>query len=106
VWILGGRDAQGHPVRLEFTDALLAGSREGVFIGRSAGHSQLVVNDDSISKQHAQLRKAGAAFLVSDRQSANGTAVNGRLGKPFEEMPLRVGDTLTLGEVKLQFAEA
>jgi hypothetical protein len=106
VWILGGRDPQGRAIRLEVTEGLLGSRSDGVLIGRSAGQAQLVVNHDSISKQHAQLRRTGAAFLVSDRQSANGTAVNGRFGNPYEEMPLRIGDTLTLGEVKLQFTEA
>lgn len=104
-WILGGRDPQGRAIRVEVTEGLLATRSDGLLIGRSAGQAQLVVNHDSISKQHAQLRRAGAAFLISDRQSANGTAVNGRFGKPYEEMPLRIGDTLTLGEVKLQFTE-
>jgi hypothetical protein len=106
VWILGGRDPQGRAIRLEVTEGLLGSRSDGVLIGRSAGQAQLVVNHDSISKQHAQLRRTGAAFLISDRQSANGTAVNGRFGNPYEEMPLRIGDTLTLGEVKLQFTEA
>jgi predicted component of type VI protein secretion system len=77
-----------------------------LFIGRNSGQSQLVISDNSISKQHAHIRRAGGALVVVDRQSANGTAVNGRFGKPNEEMPLRSGDTLTLGEVKLLLAES
>jgi hypothetical protein len=105
-WILKGTDAQGRPVRLEIPETLLAGHRDGLFIGRNSGQSQLVISDNSISKQHAQIRRAGGALVVVDRQSANGTAVNGRFGKPNEEMPLRAGDTLTLGEVKLLLAES
>lgn len=104
-WILKGTDSQGRPVRLEIPEALLIANRDGVSIGRNSGQSQLVISDSSISKQHAQIRRAGDALMVLDRQSANGTAVNGRVGKPFEEMPLRAGDTLTLGEVKLLLAE-
>lgn len=92
-------------MRLEIPEALLIANRDGVSIGRNSGQSQLVISDSSISKQHAQIRRAGDALMVLDRQSANGTAVNGRVGKPFEEMPLRAGDTLTLGEVKLLLAE-
>jgi pSer/pThr/pTyr-binding forkhead associated (FHA) protein len=44
--------------------------------------------------------------MVADRNSANGTAVNGQFSRqPFNEVPLKDGDTLTLGEVMLDFSK-
>jgi pSer/pThr/pTyr-binding forkhead associated (FHA) protein len=66
----------------------------------------VVVDDGSVSKQHAQIRKEGGNFMVADRNSSNGTAINGQFNRqPFNEVPLRDGDTLTLGEVKLEFTK-
>jgi pSer/pThr/pTyr-binding forkhead associated (FHA) protein len=66
-----------------------------------------VINDDSVSKQHAHIRKDGERFLVADRNSSNRTAVNGRFNENvFDEVPFKEGDTLTLGEVRLDFGRA
>jgi len=60
----------------------------------------LVANPDT----NAQIRKEGNNLMVADRNSSNGTAVNGQFSRqPFDEVPLKEGDTLTLGEVKLDF---
>jgi len=66
----------------------------------------VVVDDGSVSKQHAQIRREGGSFMVADRNSSNGTAVNGQFSRrPFDEVPLKDGDTITLGEVKLDFSK-
>jgi pSer/pThr/pTyr-binding forkhead associated (FHA) protein len=75
-----------------------------IVVGRTAELCHVVIDDGSVSKQHAQIRKEGNNLMVADRNSSNGTAVNGQFSRqPFDEVPLREGDTLTLGEVKLDF---
>jgi hypothetical protein len=106
-WVLTGRSLDGRSVRLELTDLLFSANGNKIVIGRTPELCHLVITDSSISKQHAHIRREGAGFFLVDRNSANGTAVNGQFNhKPFEELPLRTGDTLTLGEVKLDFARA
>jgi hypothetical protein len=105
-WQLVGRTAHGD-VRVEMTDAMFAGNDYRLILGRTADLCHVVINDDSVSKQHAHIRRDGERFLVADRNSSNRTAVNGRFNDTvFDEVPLKEGDTLTLGEVRLDFSRA
>ena len=79
----------------------------GLILGRSGELCDVVISDDTVSRQHAEICKNGAGFEVADRNSSNGTAVNGIFNrKPFERIPLNPGNTLTLGQVKLNFSRA
>jgi hypothetical protein len=105
-WQLVGRTTGGRTLRLEITDAMFASNGNRLVLGRTAELCHVVIDDGSVSKQHAQIRKEGGSFVVADRNSANGTAVNGQLSmQPFSEVPLKDGDTLTLGEVRLDFSK-
>jgi len=106
-WQLVGRTPGGRTLRLEITAAMFAGNGNRLVLGRTAELCHVVVDDGSVSKQHAQIRSEGGNLMVADRNSSNGTAVNGQFNaRPFDEVPLKDGDTLTLGEVKLDFTKA
>ena len=101
---LRGRDQQGHSYDLTF--GKLDFSRNGgrLVIGRNNDLCQLTLSQDSVSRQHATLTLAGSAVQVEDRNSGNGTLVNGRelkVGQP--SVTLHPGDKLTVGEVVLIF---
>jgi hypothetical protein len=103
-WQLAGHTSKGDRVCVELTDTLFASNDDRLILGRTAELCHIVVDDDSISKQHAHIRKDGDRFLVADRNSSNHTTVNGRLNAGvFDEVPIQEGDTLTLGEVRLDF---
>jgi hypothetical protein len=105
-WQLIGRTPGGRTIRLEITDAMFSSNGNRLVLGRTAELCHVVVDDGSVSKQHAQIRREGGSFMVADRNSSNGTAVNGQFGqRPFDEVPLKDGDTITLGEVKLDFSK-
>jgi hypothetical protein len=106
-WQLVGRTAGGDNVRVEMTDTMFASNDYRLILGRTADLCHLVINDDSVSKQHAHIRKDGDRFLVADRNSSNRTAVNGHFNdNVFDEVPFKEGDTLTFGEVRLDFGKA
>jgi adenylate cyclase len=65
-------------------------------IGRSP-QCDIVINDDSISRQHARLDVGGAEVRVSDLQSRNGTYLS---GDPVREATLHGGDRLSFGDVE------
>ena len=48
-------------------------------IGRDKS-ANICLNDGSVSRQHAQLRRTGNSFEITDLSSTNGTRVNGELG--------------------------
>jgi pSer/pThr/pTyr-binding forkhead associated (FHA) protein len=69
-------------------------------IGRVEGND-VVVDDDSVSRRHAEVRKSGPGYAVHDLNSANGTFVN---GERVTEAPLRPGDVLKFGVVEFSYS--
>jgi hypothetical protein len=101
---LRGRDLHGLSYDLAFSPSDFQRHGGRLVIGRNNDLSQLVLSQDSVSRQHATLSLNGTSVQVEDRNSGNGTKVNGRelaVGQPA--VPLSPGDKLTLGEVDLIF---
>jgi hypothetical protein len=70
-------------------------------IGRSP-ECEFVVTDLSVSRTHAELRRAGDNWLLSDLGSMNGTLVNGyRIVAPTR---VRAGDEVTFGTIRFILA--
>lgn len=71
-----------------------------VTIGRSRA-SDVLVEDETISRRHAKLAASADGWTVEDLGSANGTRINGtRIARPSL---VRDGDRLTLGQLELVF---
>ena len=90
------------PNTLFVIDGPLAGTelaidRKEVRIGR-APNSDLVLEDDYVSAQHARLHKVEDGWIIQDLNSTNGTYVDGeRIGAPVKvqpEMQIRIGKTI------------
>ncbi len=67
-------------------------------IGR-ASTCDLVINDTSVSRRHAQLAVADGTCMVTDLGSRNGTYVN---GDQIEKAELHDGDRLVFGEIQIR----
>ena len=77
--------------------ALPPGGTSRVLIGR-APMCQFVMTDLSVSRVHAELRRAGQNWLLADLGSMNGTLVNGyRITAPTRVRP---GDEVTFGKIR------
>jgi FHA domain/Domain of unknown function (DUF1707) len=61
------------------------------------------LTESSVSRRHAQLRRAGERWLLRDLGSSNGTRVNGV--RVTEETEVRPGDQLNLGGVRYRLGE-
>jgi hypothetical protein len=104
-WQLVGRTPEGDTLQVEITDSMFTSNDNRLVLGRTVELCHVVIDTKSVSKQHAQIRREGSTFKVADRNSSNGTAVNGQFSRaPFDEVPFKEGDTLTLGDVKLDFS--
>lgn len=69
-------------------------------VGRVAG-VDVRVDDDSVSRRHAELEAKGSTVVLRDLGSANGTTVN---GSPItEDTTLSVGDIIQFGVVELMY---
>jgi Protein of unknown function (DUF3662)/FHA domain len=72
----------------------------GAVLGRSR-ECDVVVDDSSVSRRHAQLRPEGEGWTLEDLGSTNGVRVNGR--PAHGPHPLRSGDRIELGSAEVRF---
>lgn len=70
-----------------------------VTVGRHR-ESDIFLNDITVSRRHAELRRDGNAYAVSDLGSLNGTYVN---RSRVDSSPLTSGDELQIGKFRLLF---
>ncbi len=62
--------------------------------------SSIFLDDVTVSRRHAEFRRSGSAFSVSDVGSLNGTYVN---RDRIDELPLSDGDEVQIGKYRLVF---
>ena len=74
-----------------------------VRIGRSPD-LELVIADDFVSTQHAQILPAPGGPVLEDLGSTNGTLVGGR--RISRVVPLAAGDEIEVGPVKMRVSRA
>lgn len=104
-WFLEGinpEKGQSASVGLTFAGA----SPQKLIVGRRRDVVHLHVPNGSVSGQHASLLPDGEMVWVEDRNSSNGTKVNGIKLTPFEPLAARSGDRIEFGEVKLFLRKA
>lgn len=71
-----------------------------VILGRESDEAPIL--DQGVSRQHAEVFRAGELFLVRDLGSRNGTYVN---GDKVDEWVLRAGDRILIGNTQLAFED-
>ncbi len=76
-------------------------SNKPMALGRD-NSNPIRLHDTEVSRRHAELRPYNNSFRIVDLGSANGTFVN---GKPVDQVPLRSGDQLQLGQTVMLFNE-
>jgi hypothetical protein len=86
-----GGTAKGARFYLPFDSATL---------GRSDTNT-VVLQETMASRVHAEVRFDGVDFQLSDRNSTNGTLLNGEL---VSSAPLAFGDVIAIGETQLRFS--
>jgi hypothetical protein len=72
----------------------------GAAIGRSRD-CDIVLEDSSVSRRHAELRPEGNAWRIEDLGSTNGVRVNGLTIQGVQE--LRSGDRIEMGSTEILF---
>jgi Nif-specific regulatory protein len=75
--------------------------RERTTLGRELDND-VVIDAQWISRRHCEIRREGAALVLADLGSHNGTSVN---DVPVKERTLRGGDRITLGGASFLFVE-
>ncbi|MFN8533887.1 MAG: FHA domain-containing protein [Dehalococcoidia bacterium] len=113
-----GRSDAGQTASLVLPAARPAGAAAGVVhtgdraipivhlplaIGRALDND-VVLDDVSVSRYHAQIRANGSGLVVVDLRSTNGTFVNGR--RVHGEARIRPGDAVLVGSAALRLQAA
>lgn len=71
-------------------------------VGRDGRKSQVLVDDPSVSSEHAKIRWENGVFVIYDLASTNGTFVNNRR---IEKQRLMDGDSVRLGRMEFVFKQ-
>ena len=72
---------------------------DSVVIGRHPD-SDIFLDDITVSRRHAEIKRSGTNFSLTDVGSLNGTYVN---RERVEEAELQAGDEIQIGKFKLVF---
>jgi len=76
-------------------------SADRTSIGRNP-EADIFLNDQTVSRDHAEILKSENVTIVRDRGSLNGTYLNGTI---VEEAGLRDGDRIQIGTFQLTFRQ-
>ena len=101
--LLTGETSAGQPASLKVPGSLLAD--QGAVIGRSPRNAALLIDDETLSREHARLRyEPERGLLIEDLDSRNGIRLNGRPLPPRTPTRIVNIDIVELGGVKLHVA--
>ncbi|MFZ4593627.1 MAG: trypsin-like peptidase domain-containing protein [Verrucomicrobiaceae bacterium] len=99
-WELDVTGPNGFHQQVGLTDSDFVKGRGRVIVGRNADFCGVPIKHDSVSRQQLHFELKNGSIFVADRNSSNGTKVNGgRLASPFKEQALKEGDRLEFGEL-------
>ena len=87
-------EADGRPQVFNLT-------KDEATIGRS-NDNDIVLNDFSVSRRHAMLRREGGGWVIHDNQSTNGVRINDKL---VASAKVADGASATVGTFVLRFRE-
>jgi signal transduction histidine kinase len=79
----------------------LAAHEGAVSIGREAGNL-IQLDDNEVSRRHAEIRRVGGRFIVGDLKSSNGTFLNNR---KIERAELSSGDQIQIGRTLIVYSQ-
>ncbi len=95
--------APTHFGSIHVTSGALAGSRfpvpkAGLKIGRDSSKNDVVVPDDTVSKEHAWIVPLDNEIVLIDRGSSNGTFINSTDTPGVNKVALKNGDRIFIGK--------
>lgn len=80
-------------------------------VGRMEAHDNIFPDIDlgpynadelGVSRQHLTLKLDGDRIIVADNKSSNGTLLNDERLEPYADYPIRDGDEITLGLMRVK----
>ena len=96
---IGGGEADAW---LEGTDGTRFTLKSGISTIGRLSESDIVINDQNVSREHGEIHPVGDAYQLVDLGSTNGCKIN---GQRIERQILQDNDQLTFGPVSLRFRQ-
>lgn len=72
-------------------------------LGRLESQVDYCISNPAVGKLHAEIRKTQDGYVISDMNSLNGTYVNDERLEPGQDMIIKNGDRITLGNEEFVF---
>lgn len=98
--LLNGQTEDGRPVALKIPGSMLLDN--GSIIGRNPRNSTFLIDDRTLSREHARLFWDSDNLMIENLGATNGVVINGRDLRDNDTSALRGGDEIELGGVKLR----
>lgn len=73
------------------------------FIGKIKKNVDYCLEKDVVSRYHAKITKEEEQFFLTDLNSTNGTFLNGEALQPYDRKKIKIGDEITLANIKFIF---
>lgn len=74
-----------------------------IHVGRHSKNNTIVINDKSISREHAVIVQREGRLYLRDNASTSGTFLNWKRLNPGEELLLRHNDLISFGQIVYEF---
>lgn len=101
VWEIDLAGPGGFQQKVRMTEKDFARGQGRIIVGRSKDFTHVQVRHESVSRQHLHFELRDHRIAVADRNSSNGTDINGaRLPRPFQHQELHEGDRVRFGELE------
>lgn len=94
-------DPRLYPLNIDMGDKFIFLEEDEYLLGRS-GDADITIDHQSVSSNHATIKKRDNILSITDHNSTNGTKIN---GEPVYEKALKCHDILQLGDIKFEFLE-
>jgi TM2 domain-containing membrane protein YozV len=98
--LISGFCKDGHVIRLVVDQEQVETRQSGLSIGR-ADHCDMILDDPTVSREHALVQYDGGFFSLRDLGSSNGTFLNGKRLVVGASSKIRSGDRLKIGKIML-----
>ena len=100
-WLLRGIDGRSKNFAMRLQEEDLLDADNGILIGRS-NRAHFIINDESVSRNHARLLLIGGQLMVEDLDAMNGVWVSGQRLQPRTPAALDVGTEFAIGKVNMR----
>jgi len=104
VWLVQGVNARAANIEASIREEDISRSVTGILVGRS-NRADFIIDDESVSRNHARFVYLDGTLHVEDLDSMNGTWLDGEKLSANDQKPLRRTSDVEFGKIRLEVKE-